>query len=122
MEQLDQELIDLRTSHDTVKNHIQFKNKCQELKNYLAKLNKYIISKKQSKMTKDRAAFAGGFAYCWHTPKQGRDQKRGPRPANNLIADTNYDTGTESDSILFSSTEIHRNCIATSLSQCFGVM
>lgn len=80
MKQLDQTLIELGSSHETINSHSKYDFKWEELKNYLAKLNKDITSKKQAKMAKDKAAFTSGFAYCWHISQYIRGP---PRNKNN---------------------------------------
>lgn len=100
---LDQEIIAFQAVSDTLKNHAQFNKKWQEVKDYITKINKEIIFKKQNKLTKDRIAFTEGYAYRWQTPFQSR----GPRKMNlkrkqsgNEIDTTDEDTETDSDSSL----------------------
>lgn len=66
LQSLDQELVALQTQYDSIRSHKLFDKKWQELKEYL-KLKKDIIAKKQTKIYKDKMAFAEGYAYHWHS-------------------------------------------------------
>lgn len=92
---LDQELISLQTKHESVKSHIQFEKKWQELKEYLNKLNKDIISKKQTKMYRDKMAFLEGYAYCWNLMPHNRRSGQGSRSMGSAQFSREEDTGSD---------------------------
>ncbi|XP_040183709.1 uncharacterized protein LOC120916831 [Rana temporaria] len=100
---LDRDLALLITQYEHVKTHPLYADKHQELKVFLDKLNKSIISKKQSKMAKDRMAFVEGYAYRWDFPAKGRGRslRKYPPPGfgNSGLSEEDF----ESDSSLSSS-------------------
>lgn len=102
LQSLDQELVSLQTQYESIKSHKQFEKKWQELKDYVSKLNKD-ISKKQTKMYKDKTAFTEGYAYHWYSASHNINKGRpGPRPTSNR-AYSSREEDTESDSSVSSS-------------------
>lgn len=103
---LDQDILSLQSSSDNLQNHAQFTRKWQDVKDYITKINKDIIFKRQSKLVKDRAAFAEGFAYHWQTPSQGRgprNNKSKNQHLGNEFGITNEDTESDSSMSTLSS-------------------
>lgn len=60
---LDQDILLLQSNNESVKTHAQFNKWCQEIKDFVTRITKDIIYKKQNKLSKDRLAFMEGFAY-----------------------------------------------------------
>lgn len=100
---LDEEIITFQTKNDNLKNHAQFNQKWQEVKDYITKINKDIIFKKQNKFMKDKSAFMEGYAYHWHSSSHNRRfRKTTPKkrsPDNDMMY-TDDDTEIDSDSSL----------------------
>ena len=89
---LDREIENLNTQFLHLTGNLIFADKCKELKVRLETLNKEIISNKQTKFNKDKAAYAEGYAYKWSTGPIGRKKpKRNQYPGN-------LNTEAESDS------------------------
>lgn len=96
----------LQSTSDNLKNHAQFTKKWQYVKDYITKINKDIIFKKQSKLMKDRMAFVEGFAYRWQTPLQvrgPRNNKHRNQRLRNKFDVTNEDTESDSSMSTLSS-------------------
>lgn len=95
---LDQEIFLLQTSNEIIREHTLFSKRVQETKDYITKITKDIIYKKQNKLSKDRLAFSEGFAYHW----QNALQRKGSRNYHRVTKiNNNYtvtDEDTESDS------------------------
>lgn len=100
---LDEEIILFQTKNDSIKSHAQFNKKWQEVKDYITKINKDIIFKKQNKFMKDKSAFMEGYAYHWQSPSHNRRlRKTTPkkRYQDNEMMFTDDDTEIDSNSSL----------------------
>lgn len=100
---LDEEIITFQTKNDNLKSHTQFNHKWQEVREYITKINRDIIFKKQNKFMKDKTAFMEGCAYHWQTPSHNRrPRKTNPKKQhpNNGSMFTDDDTEIDSDSSL----------------------
>lgn len=69
---LDQDILMLQSTNNSIKDHAHYVKRWHEVKDYITKITKDIISKKQNKMSKDKMVFLEGFAYRWSNPHQGR--------------------------------------------------
>lgn len=105
---LDQEILHLQTSNETIREHTLFSKRVQEIKEYITKITKDIIYKKQNKLSKDRLAFSEGFAYHW----QNIMLRKGSRNHQRATKTNNYgttDEDTESDSSFRSTSSAPRH-------------
>lgn len=107
---MDQELLAFNSQYKQVKNRAKFESENQELKEFLAKLNKDIISKKQAKITKDRTAFVEGYAYRWsnRSVRRGQGNRNWHNASNRNFVSP--DEEFESDSSMSSSiSQVHQS-------------
>lgn len=105
---LDQEILLLQTSNENIRDHTLFTKRVQEIKDYITRITKDIIYKKQNKLSKDRLAFTEGFAYHWHNATQNKGSRNYRRGTRTNINERATDEDTESDSSFTSSSSLPR--------------
>lgn len=105
---LDQEILLLQTTNENIKDHALFSKRVQETKDYVTRITRDIIYKKQNKLSKDRLAFSEGFAYHWHNLAQTKGSRNNRRMTKTNTYDRATDDDTESDSSCRSSSSLPR--------------
>lgn len=91
------------------KTHPLYTKRWQDIKDFVTRITKDIIYKKQNKLSKARLAFMEGFAYHWQLPSQQKGSRTKcciPKHQGNVPSTTDDDT--ESDSPLFPSQPVSR--------------
>ncbi|XP_040194657.1 uncharacterized protein LOC120927803 [Rana temporaria] len=109
---LDQDILILQSNSETIKIHAQYDKRCLEIKDFITRITKDIIHKKQIKLSKDRTAFAEGFAYRWQSPtanKNSRSNYRTPKNHDSNYYTTEDDTESDSSSMLSLQPPARRN-------------
>lgn len=106
---LDQEIVTLQSSNENIKTHALYTKLWQDIKDFVTKITRDIIYKKQNKLSKDRLAFMERFANHWQVPSQNKGSRTKHHTSKNH-GNVPYttDDDTESDSSLFPSQPVSR--------------